>query len=239
MKPALLEALLDLVYPRRCAGCGAPAHSAPGHLCWECRAALTFINEAYCERCGDPVEGRVEHAFRCSACVDRPPHFDRARSAVRYRGAVCRLLQAFKYGQAPGLRGDLTPLLEACVRTHYGQEPLDAVTFVPLHPRRERERTYNQSRLLADSLARALGLAPAAACLRRVRATPTQTNLTAAQRRDNVRGAFAASEPRWIEGRRLLLVDDVMTTGATVNECARVLKAAGAAAVWVATVARG
>jgi len=235
----LLHSLLDLVYPRECAGCRQTAEDAPLHICWECRSAFAFITDAYCERCGDPVDGMVEQSFQCSACTNRRPHFDMARSAVRYRGPLQSALQRFKYNGAPGLRRDFVPLLQACVTTHFGGCFLDAVTFVPLYPRRERERTYNQSRLLAADLARGLGLPLASDCLRRIRPTVTQTALTAAQRRRNVSGAFVSLNRRWIEGRSLLLVDDVMTTGATVDQCARVLKEAGAARVYAVTVARG
>lgn len=234
----LLQSVLDLIYPRGCAGCRRPVESAPQHICWDCRASFDIITDTFCERCGDPVDGMIEQSFQCSSCNRRRPHFERARSAARYRGPLKNALHEFKYNCAPGLRGDFVPLLEACVRTHFAQCSLDAVTFVPLFPRRERERTYNQARLLAGDLAGRLGL-PAADCLCRVRPTPTQTDLTAAQRRRNVRGAFEARNPRWVEGRSLLLVDDVMTTGATVDQCAKVLMEAGAARVYVVTVARG
>ncbi len=110
---------------------------------------------------------------------------------------------------------------------------------VPLYPKRERERGFNQAGLLAEELSRGMGLPVLTRGMRRVRATATQTRLTAAQRVHNVRGVFAVSAPDRVRGARVVLVDDVMTTGATVNECARVLKAAGAAAVMVVTVARG
>jgi ComF family protein len=236
---ALLRGFLDLVYPRACAACGRGVASEPGHICWECRAAFRFIEDDFCEHCGDPVDGMAGRSFKCSACVDHRPAFDRARSAIRYRGPARRALQAFKYEQAPHLGADFAPFLTGCVRAEFQRIPLDSVTFVPLHAKRERERTYNQSRLLAQRLARDLALPLVDRCLVRVRATATQTDLTAAARRRNVRGAFQARERAWVQGRRFLLVDDVMTTGATVDECARVLKGAGAAGVFVATVARG
>ena len=134
---------------------------------------------------------------------------------------------------------DLGMFLVACVRTHYSVGDIDAVLFVPLYRRRERERTYNQAGLLAAEVAAALDRPLLSRCLFRRRATRSQTELAANQRRQNVRGAFETANESWIEGRRLLLVDDVMTTGATVDECALVLKQAGAAGVRVATLARG
>jgi ComF family protein len=116
---------------------------------------------------------------------------------------------------------------------------LDAIAYVPLAARKERERTYNQSRLLAQELGHRLQVTVAHRTLRRVRYTATQTHLHAGERAANVRGAFMVRAPSWVEGRSLLLVDDVMTTGATLRECARALKGAGAYRVFVVTVARG
>ena len=235
-----LNTLLDFLYPRACLGCGGAVSSDEHHLCWDCVAGLVPVVDPYCEWCGDPVDGVVGHRYTCSMCRRHAPAFERARSGVRYRGAVRNALQRFKYNQDVSALPDLGRLLKACVDAHYRDVRLDAVAYVPLYPRRERRRTYNQSRLLAQELARAMGIPLATPrCLRRVRETGTQTGLNARQRRENVRNAFAVGDVPWIEGRRLLLIDDVMTTGATVSECARALKAAGAAGVHVASVARG
>ena len=150
-----------------------------------------------------------------------------------------QVMHAFKYEHACHLAGDLGGLLAGCVSAHYAGIPFDGITYVPLHSRKGRERSYNQARLLAVSAGRKLGLAIQHRCLRRIRGTQTQTRLSAEERKRNVRGAFKAMTPEWINGRRLLLVDDVMTTGATVNECAKVLMDAGAYSVHVVTVARG
>ena len=115
----------------------------------------------------------------------------------------------------------------------------DAVTSVPLYPKRERERGYNQAALLGEALARRVGIPFRRRLLGRRRATATQTHLTAAQRVHNVRGVFSVAWPGRVRGARIVLVDDVMTTGATVNECARALQEAGAASIMVLTVARG
>ncbi len=232
-------ALLDILYPRHCAGCGGAVQAPQGHLCWECLAGLEVITQPFCARCGDPVDGAVYHEYVCTLCQRRRVWFDAARSAARYRGALKQAVRALKYHASVHLLHDCATLLESCVRTYYASILFDAVTHVPLHPRRERQRTYNQSDLLARVLARRLGLHGAPGVLRRVAFAPSQTRLTASQRRRNVRGTFAARETEWVRGRTFLLVDDVMTTGATVNECARVLKEAGAAAVYVVTVARG
>ena len=232
-------ALLDLMWPRSCQVCGQPAGDAARYLCWDCLSALPLIEAPFCSRCGDPVEGQITRDYICSLCVDREPAFDSARSALRFRGGIKDVLHQFKYSHATHMAQDLATLLHACVRTHYSRETFDAVTFVPLHPVKERSRTYNQARLLAASLARRMDIPLASVCLRRVRDTGTQTHLNMRERARNVGGAFAARYPEWIEGRNFLLVDDVMTTGATVHEVAKILKGVGGGRVCVVTVARG
>ncbi|MFH0954425.1 MAG: ComF family protein [Verrucomicrobiota bacterium] len=231
--------LLDLVYPRTCAGCGGPVDPESLHVCWDCLSRVTYVQPPYCSRCGDPVDGRVDDAFVCYHCAESEPFFERARSAARYRGVLQDLLREFKYREGLWLRHELARLLEACVTAHYEPDGIDAVAFVPLYPARRRERGFNQAELLAGSLARRLRKPLLGRCLVRVRPTGSQTNLTAPQRASNVRGAFETRRRRRLEGRNVLLVDDVMTTGATVNECARALKEGGAARVYVVTVARG
>lgn len=235
----LVRALLDVVCPRVCVGCSDPAGGVEGHFCWDCFRELSTVVSPYCARCGDPVDGLVTGSYTCSLCLRRHIWFDRARSAVRYRGPMMKALQAFKYGRATWLARDFGALLEACVHTHWPSMPCDALAYIPLFHRKERERTYNQSRVLADDLGRRLKLPVYGTTLRRIRDTPTQTNLNTIGRAENIAGAFAVEHPGWIEGKSLLLVDDVMTTGATVNEAARVLKENGAARVFVVTVARG
>ncbi len=230
---------LDVIYPRVCGGCGGVPEGRGMHLCWDCLGDAVYVRDPFCSHCGDPVDGAVHHEFTCSWCRRTRPAFALARSAVRFRGTMKQVIHAFKYERGCHLAGDLGGLLAGCVRAHFADLSFDGVTYVPLHPKKGRERSYNQSRLLAVSVARKLGLRVEHRCLRRVRLTSTQTRLSAEERKANVRGAFQAVTPEWIEGRRLLLVDDVMTTGATVNECARVLMQAGAYSVHVVTVARG
>lgn len=235
----LLPALLDLVYPRTCHGCGRPAGDVLRYICWECLTRLQLVVDPFCSVCGDPVEGEVDHVFACAWCEGHRPAFDQARSALRFRGSLPHVVHAFKYQRGCYLVPDLVGFLDACVRTHYARVSFDAVTYVPLYPLRERERTYNQSCLLAEGLGARLGIPLGRGCLERVRPTETQTGLSAADRRRNVRHAFRVRHTDWVDGRRLLLVDDVMTTGSTVDEVSRVLRDAGAASVHVVTVARG
>lgn len=234
------EVLLDLVYPRCCAGCGGEAESAGGHLCWDCRAELRVIGDPLCSLCGNPVEGRIDHQYICFHCVDTRPKFDRARSALRFEGRVApRLIRDFKYHHGLWLQAELVNLLEACVKTHFPEQAFAAVCAVPLHHVRQRERGFNQAALLAGGLARRLQLPVRSRGLVRARDTGTQTHLTARERLSNVKEAFKVLNPSAWKGLHLLLVDDVMTTGATVSACAGALKEAGAASVFAVTLARG
>ena len=232
-------AVLDLVFPRICAGCGGAVDRAGGYLCWNCFSSIELRETGLCATCGLRIASAVAHTFVCSACRNTPPGFDRSRSAAHFGGVLRGLLHQFKYGGGTWLCADLTDLLQGCVLAHYAAGEVDAVVPVPLHAGRQRDRGYNQAALLAGLLARRLDRPCLADALARVRATPTQTRLHADERRLNVRGAFAARAPEWVRGRTVLLVDDVMTTGATLSEAAATLRRAGAWRVWAATVARG
>jgi len=232
-------AVLDIVFPRHCAGCGQTVDRPCGHICWDCFRTIELRESGLCQLCGLKIEGRIAHEFTCSACRDHPPAFDTARAAGRFGGVLRELLHQFKYGRATWLCHDLADLLHGCVLAHYAAEEVDLVVPVPLHNQKQRDRGYNQAALLAAALAPRLARLFAGDALVRTRATPTQTRLHAGQRRQNVHNAFAVRSPEWVRGRTVLLVDDVMTTGATLSEVAATLKRAGAWRVWAATVARG
>ncbi len=229
---------LDLVFPRYCAICGAPASPEYLYLCWNCRARLPIITPPYCEICGQPVASGAG-GFVCSRCRANTPWFDCARSICRYQGAMGQLVRDFKYNAALWLRHDFNLLLRAGLAAHYAAQHVDAIVFVPLHAYKERRRSFNQAQILGEGLSRQSPRLPVISALRRVRPTETQTHLTAARRIANVKGVFQVRPRVNLQGLNLLLLDDVMTTGATANECARALKAAGAARVYVLTLARG
>jgi len=173
-------------------------------------------------------------------CRATPPVFDKARSATHFKGVIRQLIMDFKYHKAMWLTGDLVNLLEPVVRHHYGVTGFDAICPIPLHPTKLRAREYNQAELLGAELAKRLGMDFFPNLLRRVRHTETQTRKTAVERRAGVQGIFEVGK-QWIpllNDRRILVIDDVMTTGATLNEAAKVLKKAGVSLVLCATVAR-
>ncbi len=228
-----------MLYPRNCIRCGAPSPETLTHICWDCLRDTPKVEPPFCVCCGDPVAGTVQHDFTCYSCSRQRPHFDFARSAVRYEGAVGEALRSLKYDSGLWLVGDLAELLFACVQAEYSGVVFDWVVPVPLYPVRCRSRGFNQSGLLGKSLARRMEIVYRDKTVRRIRSTVTQTGLTAPQRAANVSGAFRARPFARLNGKKILLVDDVMTTGATVNACAGALKQGGAASVHVITVARG
>ncbi|MCO5044478.1 MAG: ComF family protein [Verrucomicrobia bacterium] len=234
-----VSAFFDLIFPRRCGVCGVEPDAADSFLCWNCRSQLRVVGDPHCSWCGNPLEGRVDHAYTCYHCTQMGPSFDRARSAMRFEGAVPTLIHQFKYRGALWLRKELVSWLVACVNVHYAAEAVDAVCSVPLYPARARERGYNQAAILAAALARHLHKPFWSRDLTRVRPTETQTHLTARQRLSNVAGAFRTRSSDRLRGRSILLVDDVMTTGATTSACAQALKEAGCRVVNVVTLARG
>jgi ComF family protein len=235
-----LRHALDTLLPRRCLVCRrAVSASESGALCPGCWCAIVRIEGPQCPVCGNPFrsEASLSHSptHRCGDCRDAPPAFTRAASAGLYEGVLADAIRRCKYRKQVTLIPTLGALLDPVIQTI---PPVDAVLPVPLHPSRLRAREFNQSLLLAAWVSRRLGRPLLPDALRRLRWTEPQTTLTRAQRRANVRGAFAVRHPKPVTGRRLLLVDDVYTTGATANECARVLRKAGAAEVYVVTLAR-
>jgi competence protein ComFC len=185
-----------------------------------------------------PVDGEVTGEFKCSNCVDRKFHFDASVSRYRARGVVRDLIHRFKYGREYYLRHQLAEWATAGLEDDRLRNPdFDALVPVPLHSARRREREFNQAEAIAELLAERCGKRVVKA-LQRIRHTDSQTRHDRAERMENLRGAFRVRQPDAVLNRRLVLVDDVFTTGSTVEECARVLTEAGAASVRALVVAR-
>jgi ComF family protein len=238
---AWLDAALDLVFPAICPVCAtALAADRRPPLCGACWRTMPRLAPPWCARCGLAFPTFGPHARTmggdCHACTVDPPAFTWARAAVDYDGPAREALQAFKFG---GRRLLARPFAELILDTPEVVARLlrvDALVPVPLAPSRERERGFNQAAALAERLGARVGRPVRDAWLSRTRVTAPQTELSAVERRVNVRGAFAAASA--VHGRTVALVDDVYTTGATVSECAQALRDAGAREVAVVTVAR-
>jgi ComF family protein len=229
--------LLDAILPPLCLGCREIVVE-PGALCADCWRNLSFVSPPQCARCGVPFAQDIGERTLCIDCLVRPPGYRRARAAMVYDARSRRLVLPFKHAD----RTDMAPACGAWM-ARAGAELVaqaDLVAPVPLHWRRLLTRRYNQAVLLARAVARDAGLSLAPDLLRRMNWTASQAGLRAKERRRNVRGAFDVN-PRWmnrLRDRTVLLVDDVLTTGATVDACVAVLLREGAAHVDVLTLAR-
>lgn len=225
-RPAFFRPLLDLLLPQDCLLCSAASGSAL--LCPDCAGGLPALPADRCSHCAQPGHAGVA----CGRCQRRPPHFDALLALHPYAFPVDRLILQLKYAHQLAIADHFGAALAAAI----GSIEVDLIVPMPLHPGRLAERGFNQARELARALARASGLVcDAASCTRR-RATAPQEGLSLDERRRNLRDAFFCTAD--YGGRHLLLVDDVATTGASADECARTLKLHGAGRVTVAVVAR-
>lgn len=232
------SALLDLALPPRChlCRCFIPA-AGPLHLCPTCYDRLPLVSSPCCSICGRPFDGAgSDHP--CGACLQHPPPWEAARAALLFDGGCRDLIHAFKYRHRFHLRRPLALLTAERLAGFAAESKADLLIPVPLHPRRLQQRGFNQSLLLAEILHSHWRLPLQRQLLQRTRYTTSQTELSAEQRATNLRDAFAVSAPEHCTGKRVLLVDDVFTTGATLAECSRCLLQAGATAVRCVTVAR-
>ena len=232
---ALMRHALDAALPPLCPSCREPLGDGLG-LCASCWSKLSFIEPPYCARLGIPFTYDPGPGLLSMEAIANPPAYARARAAVRYDDTARKLVLSFKYGD----RLDLAPMMGQWM-ARAGRELLgeaDALIPVPLHWRRLWSRRFNQSAALAGAIARQNGVPVLHKALKRVRATPQQVGLSKTQRADNVQGAFAIPDKAAVRGRRLVLIDDVLTSGATADTCARALLRAGAAQVDVLVFAR-
>lgn len=237
---AWLNAGLGFFYPEVCGLCEAERASLKdGLVCSRCWQQVRFIRAPFCERCGLPYPGDITTTFECSNCRELELHFSAARSAVVARTVVLEAIHRFKYQRALWFENFLADLLVRAAAPALRGQGWDFIAPVPLHPVKEREREFNQAERLAKHLSDATRIPLNPRLLRRVNPTMTQTRLTKQQRAANMRGAFAIRDGVKLSGKRVVVVDDVFTTGATTSACAQVLKAAGADEVCVWTVARG
>src|SRR5581483_2345322 len=231
-----LRRVLDLALPPLCAACREPVEGKG--LCPACWSKLSFITRPYCERLGIPFVYDPGPGILSMEAIADPPSYNRARAAVRFDEISRALVHALKYGD----RLDLAPMMGRWVASA-GRELLaesDALVPVPLHWRRLWARRFNQSAMLAARISAETGVPVAAGALKRVKATVQQVGLSRTERASNIQGAFKVpdSGKAAVAGRRLVLIDDVLTSGATVEGCARALNRAGAANVDVLVFAR-
>jgi ComF family protein len=230
------DALLNLIYPPVCQICKKErAGIDEGYVGGQCWSEVRFVTAPFCDRCGLSYDGSINQPFVCGNCEDVKFHFRFARSAVIANPLILQVIHRYKYNHALCFEPFLADLLTRQAVPSLKNEKWDLIVPVPLYPAKEREREFNQAERLACHLGRAMQIPVRNDLVRRIKATETQTQLNRAQRAGNVRAAFARRGPKKLNGEKIILVDDVLTTSA----CARVLRRAGAGDLCVWTVARG
>ena len=235
-----LEAILGLCYPPVCQICTARRCApAEGFVCQRCYERVRFIRPPFCERCGLPYPGDLTAPFECTNCREMELYFRFARSAVAAKSVVLEVIHRYKYQGHLWFEPFLAGLLIRSAVAELAEEHWDCLVPVPLHPAKEREREFNQAARLAACLAAVSGIPANLRLLRRVKATRTQTLLSRSERAENMHDAFVPRAGVKLHGERIVVVDDVFTTGATTSACARALRLAGASEVGVWTLARG
>ena len=234
-----LGVVLDLAYPSACAACGAPvAGSAALPLCGECMVKAEFAGDLMCPRCGAGIRRDPEDVTKCPKCYDLQLNFRRAVSLAPYERPLGEVVKALKFRGQRHLARPLAEYLAEVLRRQDFTREIDVIVPVPIHWRRKFSRGFNQSELIARRLGALLSVPVDCRSLRRVRHTKPQTRLSGAERLQNLKGAFKVRRPQNVKGRHVLLLDDVMTTGGTMTECARELRRAGATRIYAAVVAR-
>jgi len=238
--PSFLRKFLHVIFPATCAACKMPLWDDPvPFVCRACWETVVPISGPCCPHCGGPFASPValQHSptHECGACRTKPPAFTQTWSLFPYQSPLKEAIILFKYR---GKRSLTKPFLQTMIPALPTLPTIDVLMPVPLHPQRLREREYNQSLLLAHGLSQHLQIPLLLSCLLRVRPTVPQTSLSKKERLTNLHRAFAVNDASRIKGQRILLIDDVFTTGTTLHECAKTLRKAGSGPVYGLTLAR-
>lgn len=235
-----LHRVLHLLLPVNCISCGESLfdNSVP-HICQSCWESISVLPDPKCPRCSLPFRSpsALTHSpdHLCGRCRLHPPAYTKACTPFGYQGALKDAISQLKYHEKVRLAQPLAQLMASSMSL---PSDIDGIIAVPLHPTRLREREYNQSLLLANGLSQHLGIPIIWNVLVRTKHTVPQTTLKRSARLKNLRQSFAVTQPDVIADKKVLLVDDVFTTGTTINECAKTLRKAGTDAVYVGTLAR-
>lgn len=236
----LLNGLVDIVYPRICLACKKrlTPQSVANLICMQCWGKIKRNLPPFCYHCGRHIDPKINLKNICNSCIKRPLHFDRAFSPCVYEGVIKELIHQFKYKNKDYLGLILSKLMIEFIREYnLPMEYMDLIISLPLHKARLREREFNQAQVLGNYIAKEFNKTLLNNCLIRRRLTKTQTELEEGERFLNVQDSFSLNTEESLKGKNILLVDDVLTTGATASEAARVLKEAETNIVFVLTLA--
>ena len=234
----LVEGFADIFFPPLCHVCKIQIE--PGlnaHICDQCLQSFKLLTPPFCSICGSPFSGAGTN-HPCSRCIKHPPAWSSARSVFLYEGSCRDLIHLYKFGKKAILRKPLGMLTASALKPYMDECQPDLLLPVPLHRKRLQSRGFNQALLICEVLSSQWRLPLIRQGLRRSRNTPPQTELSSSERHVNISGAFLVPDPDLIRGKKIMLVDDVFTTGCTLNECAKTLMASGAGSVHAVTVAR-
>jgi ComF family protein len=241
----IFNQFIDIIYPPRCHICQkflwkekVQKDQKIPSFCQNCFDGFSKITSPLCPICGRPFVSGVDYDHVCEDCLRKRPFYNRVTAPYLYDGGLMKAIHQFKYEEKSYLANSLGPLLASFAKRWLKEMDDCLVMPVPLHPKRLRERGFNQSLLLARYIADLQGTELDFLSLKRVRYTRPQTGLKGNERRKNVRSAFGLNDRQTVKGRNIILVDDVATTGNTLNECARVLKRSGAEKVFCMVLAR-
>jgi ComF family protein len=235
----LFHDISDVFFPPLCISCANVLPACEDKVfCGECRQNIHYINQCHCPVCGITFPDSPSGNHLCGSCLENKPHYSFARAALAYEGIILDAIHQFKYGRNISHGALLAGLLADFNFPDMDWSKTDLMIPVPLHIRRLRNRGFNQALILARALGQKHGVNVDFSLLKRRKLTLTQTGLDKKERALNIKGAFVVVQPARIKGKNIILVDDVLTTGATINECAKTLKKAGAKQVAVITLAR-
>lgn len=235
-----LSAFSNIIYPKKCHGCGTPLHyKNKFYLCGECFKKIKLNSPPFCLKCGRSIYGDIDLSAVCGQCLGGKHSFDRAFFCCNYDGLIKELIHNFKYENKKYLSFLFDRLMATFVKEHMDINAFDVVVPVPLHRGKLQQRGFDQALLLSENISDTFNIKLSRGALTRKKDTKQQTFLDREQRRQNVRGAFAIKNEGAFKKKRVLLIDDVFTTGSTANECADILKKSGAQSVNLLTLARG
>ena len=234
----LLNDVCDIIFPPQCLSCAENNLPAEGIFCSSCLEKIRFITGSLCPICGIPFLNSPAEGHICGKCLENNPYYTQARSMASFETIIMEAIHKFKYGRNITIGDALGSCMAAFSFPDFDYSKYSLLIPVPLHIKRLRERGFNQSLLLAQKLGKKYRLPVSFSLLKRRKFTLTQTGLNKKERGKNIKGAFAVLDRQKVSGKNIILIDDVYTTGATINECAKVLLKAGAEQVAVLTLAR-
>lgn len=233
--------IISLFYPALCQVCGKKTGQPDQNLCEDCLKKIKKRLPPFCMKCGRQLPGEPRLEGRCPDCKKEDPYYDRALSAFCYEGILKNLVHDFKYKKMTSLVKEFVELTLDFMNVHGMDKSIDLVLCIPMHPARLLKREINTSHILARALAKKLNIQYSSRILKKRKNTPPQSRLKRNERINNIKGSFSLRKKgkALVQGKNILLVDDLFTTGSTVNECSMVLKEASSGHVEVITLARG